>query len=211
MRSADASTILRILLVLFVIYLVILKVNPIITITLLAIAFILDGVDGYLAIRESSKGKISLSMYINYALGSKENAKQIKSIKQNIGKTAKHGPRFDVAADRITEYSFWILFTFLNIIPLFVILIIIIRHSLVDAFLGAKGTSSKAKSSAARIFYTSNASRALINVLKFVTFSYLILVFTAAFPIYIGYILVFLTVLLIVIRGTAEIYESVKY
>lgn len=209
MRSADASTILRIALVLFVAYLVIIRANPIVSILILVIAFLLDGFDGYLAIREASKGKITLRMYINYSLGSKEDSKLIRETKQNIEKTARHGPRFDVAADRITEYSFWALFTVLNIVPFFVLIIIIIRHSLADAFLGSRGTSSKMKTGLAKSLYASNLSRALVNALKFVTFAYLILVYVSAYPLIIGYILIFVTVLLIIIRGAAEIYESV--
>ncbi|MGD0729449.1 MAG: CDP-alcohol phosphatidyltransferase family protein [Candidatus Micrarchaeaceae archaeon] len=210
MRSADQSTILRILLVLFVIYLIIIKYPATISIILLAVAFLLDGVDGYLALRETSKGKITLSMYINYSLGDKTNAKQIKAFKESTAKTAKYGPRFDVAADRIAEYSFWALFTVLNIVPFFVLIIVIIRHSLADAFLGSKGTSSKMKTGIASKLYSSNISRGAINVLKFVTFAYLILVYVASYPIVPGYILIALLVLFIVARGAAEIYESLK-
>lgn len=210
MRSADASTLLRILLVLFVIYLVIIKADPVIAIILLALAFILDGVDGYLALREASKGKVSIPMYLSYSLGNREHSKEIKAYKESIAKTAKYGPRFDVAADRITEYLFWALFAVLSIIPFFVLIIVIIRHSLADAFLGAKGTSSKMTSNFAKVVYASNFSRSAINILKFVTFSYLILVYVWAYPTTIGYILVFFTVLLILLRGAAEIYESIN-
>ena len=210
MRSADESTIIRILLVLLVIFLVVIKVNPIISIAILALAFIMDGVDGYLALREQSKGKVTLSSYISYALGDKKEAKKIKAYKEGIEKTAKYGPRFDVAADRITEYSFWAAFTVFGIVPLFVFIIVIIRHSLTDAFIGAKGTSSKMTTGLAKALYSSNISRAAINVLKFVTFSYMILVYVSAFPIIIAYVLISPLVLFIVARGIAEINESLK-
>ena len=191
-------------------YLIITKVNPIISIILLAFAFILDGVDGFLALREISKGKVTLSMYIDYSLGHKTYAKKIKAFKQSIEKTVKYGPRFDIAADRITEYSFWVTFTVLGIVPLFVLIIVIIRHSFADAFLGLKGTSSKMKTGIARALYASNISRGGINVVKFVTFSYLILVFVSGYPIIPAYILIFILVLFIVVRGIAEVYESLK-
>ncbi len=210
MRSADESTILRIGLVLFVIYLIIIKVSPVISILLLAFAFILDGVDGYLALKEQSKGQITLSMYIDYSLGNKNYQKKIRALKESIEKTAKYGPRFDVAADRIAEYSFWALFTVLGIVPLFVLIIVIIRHSIADAFLGIKGTSSKMKTGFARAIYASNISRGAINALKFITFSYLILVFVSGYPIIPAYILIFVLVLFIVIRGAAEVYESLE-
>ena len=133
-------------------------------------------------------------MYIKYSLGNKENAKQIKKFKQGISKIAKYGPRFDVAADRISEYSLWALFTVLSIVPFFVLIIVIIRHSIADAFLGEKGTSSKMKTGLARKLYASNVSRGAINVLKFVTFSYLILVYVSSYPIIVGYVLTALLV-----------------
>lgn len=208
MRSADKSTILRIGIILFILYLVVVRANPIISISLLACAFILDGIDGYLALREASKGKITLSMYINYALGGKENTKQIKSTKEGISKTAKYGPRFDVAADRISEYSLWAVFTVVGILPFFLLIIVIIRHSIADAFLGSKGTSSKMKTGIARSLYASNISRSGINVLKFITFSYLILAYVSRYPLIPAYVLASLLVLFIAVRGTAEVYES---
>ncbi len=210
MRSADESTIIRIILVLLVIAFVIMRVNPIISIAMLAVAFIMDAVDGYLALRGASKGRITLQMYISYSLGNKTNAKKIKAYKESIGKTAKHGPRFDIAADRIAEYSFWATFTVLRIVPLFVLIIVIIRHSITDAFAGARGTSSKMKTGLARALYTSNISRGSINILKFIAFSYMILVYVSGYPIIIAYILIFILVLFIVARGIAEVYESVK-
>src|SRR5271157_839519 len=117
MRSADLATIIRIALILFVVYLILVKVNAIIPILLLALAFVLDGVDGYLALREASKSKVTIAMYVDYSLGGKANAARIKSLKQSIGKTAKHGPRFDFAGDRIMEYSMWVVFSFLAIVP----------------------------------------------------------------------------------------------
>lgn len=210
MRSADKSTILRIGIILFVLFLIAIKFNAAVSIILFALAFALDGVDGYLALKEASKGKVSLGMYISYSLGNKKYAKRIKAFKEGIGKTAKYGPRFDVAADRIAEYAFWATFTAFGIVPLFVFIIVIIRHSIADALLAAKGTSSKMKSSIAKALYGSSASRALANVLKFVTFSYLILVYVSNYPILPGYVLIVLLVSFIVARGAAEIYEASK-
>ncbi|MFI5412503.1 MAG: CDP-alcohol phosphatidyltransferase family protein [Candidatus Micrarchaeales archaeon] len=210
MRSADESTIIRIGLVLFVILLIIIKANPAISIIILALAFIMDGVDGYLALREASRGQISIADYISYSIGNNKFAKKIKSLKESINKTAKYGPRFDVAADRISEYSLWATFTVLGIVPLFLLIIVIIRHSIADAFLGSKGTSSKMKTGIARAIYASNISRGGINVMKFVTFSYLILVYVSHYPIIPGYILVSLLVLFIVLRGAAEVYEAIE-
>ena len=128
----------------------------------------------------------------------------------SIGKKAKYGPRFDVAADRIAEYSFWVTFTFLGIVPLFVVIIVIIRHSVADAFIAARGTSSKMHSGIAKALYGSSTSRALANVLKFVTFSYMILVYVSNYPIIPAYVLVGILVAFIVARGSAEVYESFR-
>ncbi len=210
MRSADLATIFRIALIVFIAWLIVIKFNAIVTIILLALAFLMDGVDGYLALHEASKGIISPSMYINYSLGSKKDARQIKAFKQGIGKKFKYGPRFDFAGDRIMEYTLWVVFSALSIIPIFVVIIVIIRHSIADALMAAKGTSSKMKTRIGYILTSSSAARGSKNVLKFVTFSYLILVYVAKYPILPGYILVTMLVALILASGAAEIYESVK-
>jgi phosphatidylglycerophosphate synthase len=207
MRKADLATILRVLLVFLVAYLVILKINPIYSILILIIAFLLDGVDGYLAIREASSNKISFLMYIKTVKGDSKYRKEIKELKESISKKYPHGPRMDVAGDRAVEYALWAVFTYLNILPLFIILIVIFRHSFVDGLMAAKGTSNKMKSKLAKIIYSSNISRGGVNVVKFVTFSYLILVYTSKFPIIYGYILTGILLLYIILRGVAEVYE----
>ncbi|MDE1811205.1 MAG: CDP-alcohol phosphatidyltransferase family protein, partial [Candidatus Micrarchaeota archaeon] len=139
MRSADKATVVRLLILFVALYLVILKVNPAIPIALFAISLALDGVDGYLALRQQSKGTIGFMEYIRYATGDRSNSKKIKELKQGIEKSFPFGPRIDIAGDRITEYALWVLFLFVHIVPLFVLLIIIVRHSITDAFMGAKG------------------------------------------------------------------------
>jgi hypothetical protein len=103
-----------------------------------------------------------------------------------------------------------VVFSFLAIEPVFVVLIVIIRHSVADALMASKGTSSKMKTPTARALTSSSFARGAKNVLKFVTFSYLILVYSAGFPILPGYVLVAALVALILASGAAEIYESVK-
>ena len=51
--------------------------------------------------------------------------------------------------------------------------------------------------------------RAGINVVKVVTFSYLMLVYIANYPISIGYALIAILVLYIMARGAGQIYESI--
>ncbi len=207
MRNADLATILRVLMVFFVAYLVILKINPLYSIIILLLAFLLDGVDGYLAIREASEGKVSFIMYIKAARGNTKYKKEMKELKEGISKKYPHGPRMDVAGDRAVEYALWAVFTYLNILPLFVILIVIFRHSFVDGLMAAKGTSNKMKSKFARVVYSSNIGRGGINIVKFLAFSYLILVYVSNFPIIYGYILTGILLLYIILRGVAEVYE----
>lgn len=206
LRSADSTTIIRVGLIVLVAYLIIVKFDVLITILLLALSIFLDSVDGFLALREASKGKIGLSEYLGYISG--KNSKRVLTIKRGISKKYPWGPRMDIAGDRITEYVMWIVFTFLHVLPIFILFIIVIRHSFADAFMAAKGTSSKTLSSFSRIFYTSNWSRAVINILKFITFVYLILVYVMNYQMYIGYLLVAVLVGFILLRGSAEIYET---
>ncbi len=210
MRSADFLTVLRVGIVILVAYLIIIKFNPIASIVLFAIALLLDGLDGFAALHEESKGSVGFIEYAKYAFGglTAKRREQVKLLKSRISSHYSYGPRMDVAGDRIVEYSMWALFTFLHVIPLFVILIIIIRHSFADAFMGMKGTSSKLKTRIAQIVYGSNASRAGINILKFLTFSYLMLAYVWEYPMAYGYVLVALLVAYIVARGIAEIVEA---
>jgi phosphatidylglycerophosphate synthase len=181
MRSADIATIFRTLLVFPILYLIIIKYNPIVTLSLFIFMFALDGLDGLLARRDIKKGL----------------------------KPSAYGAKFDIAGDRVTEYSFWILFTVLGVIPLFIIFLIVIRHSFSDAMTAAsKKTFSNMSTKFGKIAY-SHVSRGLINILKFITFFYLALEYILGYPMIIGYILVGLLVIYIWLRGAAEIYESV--
>lgn len=181
MRNADLVVLIRTLIMFPIAYLILVKYNPAIIIFLILLTFFLDFVDGKLARADIKKGM----------------------------KPTAYGPRLDVAGDRFAEYAFWIVFVYVGIVPLFVLLIVLLRHTFVDAFMGAKGTSSKMKSGFARAAYSSNAARGGIGVLKAVTFSYLTLVYILAYPIIIGYVLVAILVAYILIRGVAELYESI--
>ncbi|EQD32042.1 hypothetical protein B1B_17854, partial [mine drainage metagenome] len=152
--------------------------------------------------------KIGLFEYINYLKGGKS-SKKIAKIKSKVSKRAPWGPRMDVGGDRAVEYTLWAAFTFLHIIPLYVILVVIFVHSFADAAMAARGTSSNIKTRFGRIVYSSNLSRAWANIIKFLGFGYLILMYTLGYPALFGYILVALLVSTITIRGASEIYESI--
>jgi phosphatidylglycerophosphate synthase len=209
MRAADETTLFRTLLVLVVVYLIIIKFPSYLTIIIFAIALILDAFDGYFAVWQVSKHKVGFLRYMKATvLNDKKAHEEIVGYKHKVSETARFGPRMDIAGDRVAEYSMWVVFTYLHIIPLIILLLVIVRHSFADALMGAKGTSSKMKSAFARAVYSSNASRAVINALKFIAFAYLILVYVNNFPILVGYILVGALFTFIMLRGVAEVYES---
>lgn len=219
MRSSDAATIARVGLAFAIVYLIIERIVPWFDVLLLTIAYLTDWVDGYLAVREESKGRVSFSLYIRAALGNAGAKAKISPIKAGISKHAPHGPRMDVAGDRVIEYAFWLAFIYVffsaigmvaGAIAIFLVLLVVTRHAFADALMGARGTSSKMQTRFAKIFYTSNASRGLINAVKFLAFAYLVLFYVLNYPAYIEYVLVALLFLIIMLRGAAEIYESVK-
>jgi phosphatidylglycerophosphate synthase len=210
MRSADLTTFLRVGIILVVVYLILAGFNPLISILLFAIALVLDGADGYLAVLEASKGKLTLGKYIKGLTGDSKLKAQIKEAKLSASKQAPYGPRLDIIGDRITEYAFWIVFTYVHVVPLFVFLIVIIRNSAADGLMGLKGTSGKMKTRFAQLMYASAPSRAAANILKFITFGYLILQYVAGYPVIIGQALIAILVIFMVVRGASEIYEALQ-
>lgn len=209
MREADAITIFRTLLVFPIAYAILAKFSPAVTIVAILIMFVLDALDGYAAVKEASRGKVSLPEYCRAALGNEGTAARIRPYKKLASTTNKYGPRIDVAGDRVTEYVLWIVFVYVNVVPLFVLMLIVLRHSFADAFMGSKGTSSKMKSRFARAVYSSSIGRGGIGVVKAVVFSYLVLVYAAGWNATVGYALTAILVAYIMIRGAAEIYENV--
>ncbi|MCL5430618.1 MAG: CDP-alcohol phosphatidyltransferase family protein [Candidatus Marsarchaeota archaeon] len=211
MRSADAATILRVLIAVLVVYLVLIKLNPFIILALIIAERIIDALDGYFARREASRGTFGFWTYVNGAVfGNPQAKKLISKYNEILRKTAPHGARFDIAGDRAVEYIFWAVFSYLSLVPLFVFIIVIIRHSFVDALMGSKGTGSKIRSRFARIVYSSNLGRFIINVPKVLAFGYLPFVYIYGWPLWIGYVFIAILVFNILLRGAAEIYESTR-
>ncbi len=210
MRSADAVTLLRVPLILLLAYMVFVKFSALADIILMAIIFAMDALDGFYAVKEAGKGSVSFYQYLSAALGNAAAKARVSALKKKIKSIAPYGPRLDVAGDRVIEYTLWVLFTYLHIVPLIILLLVVVRHSFADALMGAKGTSSKMKTKFASVIYSSNLWRGGINVVKFVTFAYLVMVYVSGYPIDIGYILVGILFTYIMLRGAAEIYESLK-
>ncbi len=211
MRAADAATLIRTALIIIVVYLILIRFNALVTISIFVISIVLDAVDGFLAVWQLSKGKVSFSDYLGAALfRDRKSIEKVSPYKSRISRHAKFGPRMDVAGDRFAEYSMWIVFSFVGIVPLALLIAVVLRHSFADAIMAARGTSSKMKSGFARVIYTSNASRAAINVVKILTFSYMILVYVSGFPVIAGYVLVGILFAFVMLRGAAEIYEGTR-
>lgn len=208
MRAADAVTLIRVLVVAAVAYLILLKFNPIAITIIIAVAVAMDAIDGYFAVREASRGKIGFMMYLKAVSGDKKLSALVHSYKKQLPKISKYGARMDVAGDRAAEYILWITYAIAGIVPLFVIIIVVMRHSFVDAVMAARGTSSKMKTKFARTVYSSNLFRGGANVVKFLTFSYLAFVYSWGYPIWIGYVLIGVLVFYILLRGAAELYEA---
>jgi phosphatidylglycerophosphate synthase len=198
----------RIALIIAVAYGVLVKFNPYLLAAAIVIERLVDGLDGYLARLEASNGNLGFFDYLRAVLGNKAMKKKVDSYKDRLNKIAPYGARVDIAGDRAVEYILWVVFAYVHIVPLFVLIIIIVRHSLVDALMGAKGTSSKMKTGLARTIYASNLGRAMINVPKVVAFSYLAFVYIYGWPLWIGYVLIAILVAAILLRGIAEAYEA---
>jgi phosphatidylglycerophosphate synthase len=179
-RYADAATLFRTALVFVAAYMILVKYDILLTVSTVIVVFLLDFVDGWLARIDHKRG-----------------------LKQSF-----YGAKLDIAGDRVTEYSFWMVFTYLGIVPLFVIFIMFLRHSFSDAFTASKGKTFQNMNTAFGKIAYSHVSRGGIGVVKAVTFIYLTLVYTAGYPILIGYALTGILVAYILLRGAAEIYET---
>lgn len=202
MRSADAITAVRIALVFVIAYLIILKASAVLVVVLFLVMFGMDNLDGYFATSRNP----SLSDFASY-IGSEIRGRE-RSRSKKAPKPPAYGAALDIAGDRITEYTFWILFTWLYLIPLYVVLIIMTRNCLADALTLSKGkTFSKMHSAFGRVA-SSHKSRALYQVVKSAAIIYLALVYLAAWPAWIGYVLVAVAVAYSLLRGAAEIYEA---
>ncbi|MGC8675992.1 MAG: hypothetical protein ACP5T3_00550 [Candidatus Micrarchaeia archaeon] len=201
MRSADAVTVFRVLLVFLIAYLVYLRFYAAAVVALILVAFLLDEIDGYLALGH----RTNLLEYI----ATEARGRHVYS-DEDVSKLPKYGSALDIAGDRITEYTFWILFTYLHVVPLFILFIVIIRNSVSDAFTAtAKKTFHNMRTSFGKIAY-SHLARGAIGVSKAVVFSYLALVYILNWPVWIGYVLTAYLITFFLLRGAAEIYEATR-
>lgn len=200
MRSADIVTSLRILFLFAVLYAVAVKVNAVAVVVLIIVLFLSDSLDGYMA----TLGRHSPQDFALYLLEEARGRRKRKFPKHMPGYAAY----FDIAADRVVEYGFWLLFILLGLLPWFVFAIVFARNTLADFLVLRRGKSFAHMNTGFGRMASSHLSRGLYGALKAFTFIYLALVFVAGLPTLIGYVLTALVVAFSLLRGAAEIYEA---
>lgn len=143
------------------------------------------------------------------------------------GETSRFGAVFDIAADRIVEWTLWVVFAYLGLVPLWVLLVFIVRGVIVDAIRSVQATEhrqdpfSMIVSPLGKWLVAGQVMRIGYAVLKATTFSWLLLTLalqqlvplqwmawldtTSA----IGSVLVFGCVGVCLLRGAPVVYEFV--
>jgi CDP-diacylglycerol--glycerol-3-phosphate 3-phosphatidyltransferase len=139
---------------------------------------------------------------------------------RKLKQTSKFGALLDIVGDRIVEMAYWIAFTALGWIPVWVPLLFLVRGNFVDAIRSAAseqgytafGEKTMQKSALARFLVASNFSRFTYAVAKAVAFCLLIAAHTRAgdgtiVP-EVALILVYVTCAFCVIRGLPVLIEG---
>lgn len=141
------------------------------------------------------------------------------------------GAVLDIAGDRIIENTYWIVFAYLRLIPLWIPIVVLTRGLLTDAIRAAKlkegktpfGKKTMMKSELTRFLTSSRLMRGFYGILKLIVFSYLtMLTFLPEFLSFlqlsstlsaplanIGFYLSILTVIIMIIRGIPVIVDGI--
>ncbi|MCL5239675.1 MAG: hypothetical protein M1286_04390 [Candidatus Marsarchaeota archaeon] len=203
MRSADATTLLRLPLLAIVIYAILVRAGAVAVLLALALLFASDAADGYMG----TDHRHTLSDFVHYLL---EEAHLARKRERRRPTPPGYAAYLDIAVDRVVEYGLWLAFTALYLLPWYVIVIVFIRNTIADALVvGKKKNFGNMKSGFGRIA-SSHISRGAYAILKAVNFGYLALVAVAAWPIGIGYVLTIGVVAFSLLRGAAEISEALR-
>ncbi len=201
MRTADAITIARVVFVFLIGYMIYVKFNALATVALILITFFMDELDGYFALGK----RTNLLHYLKVEASGRHVYSQ-----EDVENLPRYGSALDIAGDRITEYTFWVVFTYLHVVPLFILFIVFIRNSISDAFTStSKKNFHNMQTKFGKIAY-SHLARGAIGVSKAIVFSYLALVYILGWPATIGYVLVAYLITFFLLRGAAEIYEATR-
>ncbi len=203
MRQADITTLLRLPLLLIVIYTIVARANPLIVLFAIAVLFISDAADGYMG----TQHRHTLPDFTHYLL---EEAHLAKRRERKRAQAPGYAPFLDIAVDRIIEYAFWLTFTYLQILPWFVVVIIFVRNTIADALVFRKGRTFSTMESRFGRLASSHISRGAYAIIKAVNFAYLAMVAVASWPISVGYVATTVVVAFSLLRGAAEISEALR-
>lgn len=147
-------------------------------------------------------------------------------VARKFNESSKSGAVIDIIGDRVVEQVYWITFLTLKWVPLWLVLVIIIRGVTVDGVRGmalekgltAFGTSSMQESPMGRFLVASNASRWLYAFFKAAAFAFLILAHTPNIsptitsifgPI--GYASVYISLIFCILRGLPVLVEGKRF
>jgi CDP-diacylglycerol--glycerol-3-phosphate 3-phosphatidyltransferase len=95
--------------------------------------------------------------------------------------TSQFGAMFDIAVDRIVELTLWVVFAHLDLVPVWVPLLFVVRGSIVDAIRaqqshsGRKSPFDVMRSPVARFLVAGRFMRAFYAVMKAIAFCWLLL------------------------------------
>jgi CDP-diacylglycerol---glycerol-3-phosphate 3-phosphatidyltransferase len=148
------------------------------------------------------------------------------------GSDSQFGAIFDIAGDRVVENAYWIVFSNLGLVPVAFPLIVMTRGFAVDSLRSlsygegktAFGSSTMMRSPVTRWLTGSRFMRGLYGVAKAVAFCFLCGLVSAnlapesllgqaaeiALVQWLGWLTVYLTIALTIIRGLPVIYDSIE-
>jgi CDP-diacylglycerol--glycerol-3-phosphate 3-phosphatidyltransferase len=149
-------------------------------------------------------------------------------VARKLGESSKFGAMFDIACDRIVELTMWIVFVDIDLVPLWVPLVFIIRGVVVDAIRSTQAIEhrvspfSMLQTRLGQLLVAGKFMLIFYAVLKAVTFCWLMLIHalpallpelwqqvSAAFMA-LAQIFVFLSVLICLLRGAPVVIEFVR-
>lgn len=147
-------------------------------------------------------------------------------IARKYNESSKTGAVIDIIGDRVVEQVYWVTFLALGWVPVWVVLIVVVRGVTVDGVrslalekgLTAFGETSMQQSPVGRFLVASNASRWLYAFFKAVAFASLILAHTnglnpnfTEFAAQVGYFSVYIALVFCVLRGLPVLIEGKRF
>ncbi len=151
------------------------------------------------------------------------------------GESTPFGAVLDIMGDRIVESSLWVVFAHIQLIPVWIPVVVIVRGIITDSLRSVAltkgrtpfGEKTMVRTAAGRLIVSSRLSRAVYGSAKVVTFCYLILYLGYADglktspPLFtpdwqatlhgVGMALVYITVFMCIVRAIPVITDSAEY